>query len=151
MIFHFDSIMISTGIMLRSADISKQIINQMQEEPRHTTQSSVCMRTCLRVLSCREMQNCNAVLTCITQHVMLWEVLSVGWSGGCWAHRAYAAKCRCYLWLRSAALLRYGPFILYRIAGLICWEYLIPSAKKRLLNLFRPICVCASTKEGTVA
>jgi len=144
MIFHFGSIMISTGIMLRSIDISEQIINQMQEEPRHTTQSTVWMRTCLRVLSCRETQNCNAVLTCITQHVMLCEVLSDGWSGGCWAHRA---KYRCYLWLGSAALPGYGPVALFRISGLICWKYLILSAKDRLLNLFRPICVCASTRE----
>jgi len=139
MIFHFGSIMISTGIMLRSIDISEQIINQMQEQPRHTTQSSVWMRTCLRVLSCREMQNCNAVLTCINQHVTLCEVLSGGWSGGCWAHRA---KYRCYLWL-----LGYGPVALFRIAGLICWKCLILSAKERPLNLFGPICVCASTRE----
>jgi hypothetical protein len=43
--------MISTGIMLRSIDISEQIINHVQEGPQHTTQSSAWMRTCLCALS----------------------------------------------------------------------------------------------------
>jgi len=66
MIYHFDSIMISTGIMLRSIDISEQIINQVQAEPRHTTQSSVWMRT--NVPTCPVVRRNAKLQRCVNLH-----------------------------------------------------------------------------------
>ena len=58
--------MISTGIMLRSIDISEQIINQVQAKARHTTQSSVWMRT--NVPACPLVRRNAKLQRCVNLH-----------------------------------------------------------------------------------